>query len=112
MTTAYTPGDIIPQFDVADRLKKALSVADVPVGEMAEYIGITRETLSRYLNGRTPAPIAVVRLISVRTRVSLTWLQTGKAPARPQGPGGGPECPQEGLSGILGNRVEAAKRAS
>lgn len=78
MTTAYTPGDI-PQFDVADRLKGA-GVTDVPVGEMAEYLGITRETLSRYLNGRTPAPVAVVRLISVRTRVPLHVATNRKSP--------------------------------
>ena len=37
MTTAYIPG-MIPEFDKADRLKKAITVSGVPVGEMAETV--------------------------------------------------------------------------
>ena len=39
MTTAYIPG-MIPEFDKADRHKKAITVSGVPVGEMAEYLGV------------------------------------------------------------------------
>ena len=42
MTTAYIPG-MIPEFDKADRLKKAITVSGVPVGEMAEYLGVRQE---------------------------------------------------------------------
>jgi transcriptional regulator with XRE-family HTH domain len=90
MTTAYIPG-MIPEFDKADRLKKAITVSGVPVGEMAEYLGVRQETLSRYLNGRSVAPLAVVRLIAMRTGVPFEWLETGKSP-RPDDPDGGEVC--------------------
>ncbi|WP_424309791.1 helix-turn-helix domain-containing protein [Gordonia sp. (in: high G+C Gram-positive bacteria)] len=95
MTSAYEPGQI-PEFDLGDRLKKAIEVSDLSVAAMAEYVGVTRETLSRYLNGRQDAPIAIIRLISIRTGVPFGWLQTGKTPADPDGPDGGIECPQQG----------------
>ena len=89
MTSAYEPGQI-PEFDMGDRLKKAIEVSDLSVAAMAEYVGVTRETLSRYLNGRQDAPIAIVRLISIRTGVPFHWLQTGETPAGPgEGPDGG-----------------------
>ncbi|MDB2211739.1 helix-turn-helix domain-containing protein [Mycobacteroides abscessus] len=87
MTTAYEPGTI-PEFDKADRLKKAISVSDTGVAEMAEYLGVTRETLSRYLNGRNETPLAIVRLIAMRTGVPVEWILTGNAPDGP-----GPELP-------------------
>lgn len=90
MTTAYEPG-MIPEFDKADRLKKAITVSDVSAGEMAEYLGVTRETLSRYTNGRNDAPVAIVRLIAMRTGVPFEWLETGKSP-RPDDPDGGEVC--------------------
>jgi hypothetical protein len=51
MTTAYIPG-MIPEFDKADRLKKAITVSGVPVGEMAEYLGVRQETLPSIHLGR------------------------------------------------------------
>ncbi|SKH53290.1 Bacteriophage CI repressor helix-turn-helix domain [Mycobacteroides abscessus subsp. massiliense] len=86
MTTAYEPGTI-PEFDKADRLKKAISVSDAGVAEMAEYLGVTRETLSRYLNGRNEAPLAIVRLIALRTGVPLNWILVGDEST--DGPDGG-----------------------
>ncbi len=87
MTTAYEPGTV-PEFDKADRLKKAVSVSGVAVSEMAEYLGVRQETLSRYLNGKTETPLAIVRLIAMRTGVPVDWIMTGNVPGGP-----GPELP-------------------
>lgn len=83
MTTAYEPG-MIPQFELHDRAKKAMAVAGVTTNEMAGYVGIQPETMSRYLSGKSRFPVAVLRLIAVRTGVPFHWLETGEAPS----PGG------------------------
>lgn len=88
MTTTYEPGTI-PEFDKADRLKKAVGVSNIPVLEMAEYLGVRPETLSRYLNGKADAPLAIVRLIALRTGVPVNWIMTGDdSPNGPNGDGG------------------------
>ncbi|WVX89106.1 immunity repressor [Gordonia phage Hibiscus] len=92
MTTAYESG-LIPEFDKADRLKKAISVSGVSMAAMADYLDIKRETLSRYVNGKAEAPVAYVRLIALRTGVPFEWIETGNTPAGPNGPDGGDgEC--------------------
>lgn len=90
MTSAYEPGTI-PQFERHDRLSKACKIAGVSSMEMAEYAGVTRETMSRYLSGKQTAPLAVVRVIALRTGVPFTWLQNGEAPS-PGGGDGASEC--------------------
>ena len=77
-------------FEVHDRARKALSTAGVAAADMAEYAGVTPETMSRYLNGRTRFPVGTLRLIAVRTGVPFTWIQTGEAPS-PDGDGAS-EC--------------------
>lgn len=68
----------VPEFDQADRLKKALRHAGVSVSEMAEYLGITRETAGRYANHSTRVPLQTMRLWALRTGVPLEWLMTGE----------------------------------
>ncbi len=94
MTTAYEPGTI-PEFDRADRLKKAIRVSDVQIMDMAEYLGVTRETLSRYLNGKQQAPLAIVRLVALRTGVPVNWILTGDDST---------DGPDDGPYGVVANR--------
>jgi transcriptional regulator with XRE-family HTH domain len=72
----------VPEFDEADRLRKALRVADVPVQDMADYLGVSRNTVSRWINGAVPAKGAVLRAWALRTGVSYEWLAAGRAPSR------------------------------
>lgn len=68
---------LIPEFDQADRMRKAMRVAGVSVAEMAEYLGVTRESVGRWINGRTAPSTQTLRLWSTRTGVSLEWLIDG-----------------------------------
>lgn len=68
----------------------ALEVAGVGVQEMADYLGVDRGTVGRWINGRGPATKQTLRLWALRTGVSLDWLETGLAPAGTPGPDG--EC--------------------
>lgn len=66
-----------PQFDIADRLRKALRVSGVSVQEMADFLCVNRNTVGRWINGdREPKP-PTVRLWSLRTNVSYEWLLHG-----------------------------------
>ena len=71
MTTA------VPEFQTYDRMRKAIEVADVPIVTMADELGVSRETISRWLNGRTKPSRATLRVWALRTGVPFEWLETG-----------------------------------
>lgn len=83
------PATVVPEWDMADRLRKALRVADMHVSDMADYLGITRETVGRYINGHAGenVPLQTLRLWSLRTGVPLQWIQTGTVDDPPNGKG-------------------------
>lgn len=71
-----------PQWDLADRMRKALREADVGVQEMADYLGVARNTVSNWINGRIEPRHQTLLLWAMRTGVSLEWLtQDGRAAA-------------------------------
>lgn len=76
-------------FDLADRLTKSLRVAKVGKAEMAEYLGVTRNTVGNYVNGRTTPDLRTLRLWAMRCGVPLNWLQTGETPPPHDGGDGG-----------------------
>lgn len=79
----------IPQWTVGDRLGKALDFADMSVGEMADYLEVSRNTVGNYINGRTRAPGSTLRLWSMRTGVPRKWLETGESDGTDGGGGSG-----------------------
>ena len=91
MSNAPAEGNI-PQFDLADRLRKALRVADVSVQEIADYLGVSRNTVGAWINGRVVPGKAFIRLWAMRTGVPFEWLQTGESPGQ-GGPGPGAQSP-------------------
>lgn len=80
------------QFTQSDRLDKALRLSGVTGREMADYLGITPSTVSRYINGKADVPLQTVRLWALRTGVPFRWLQTGETPAGDD-PDGGKKLP-------------------
>ncbi|OZF41944.1 hypothetical protein CH292_27115 [Rhodococcus sp. 14-2470-1a] len=71
----------MPVFDLADRLRKSLRVSGMAVTEMADYLGITRETAGRYMNGHVRVPTATLRVWAMATNVPFEWLKDGVVPA-------------------------------
>lgn len=67
----------MPIWDVADRLRKALRHSGIGAGEMAEYLGVTIGTVSRWINGKNDPNTQTLRLWSQRTGVSYDWLVNG-----------------------------------
>ena len=97
-----TEGVPIPPWDLADRLRKALRVADIGVQEMADYLEVSRNTVSAWINGRTPPGTQSIRLWALRTGMPYEWLKNGSEPE--DGPPGGgqhgpPDDPESHLRG-------------
>lgn len=89
LMSTSTEGLAVPQWDLADRLAKSLRVSGMSVSEMAEYLDVHRNTVSAWMNGRTPPGTQSVRLWALRTGVAYGWLKDGIEPE--DGPdGGGP----------------------
>lgn len=64
-------------FDQADRLRKALRFADVSVQEMADHLGLSRNSVGRYINGHIEPDLRTLRLWAMKTGAPLDWLQYG-----------------------------------
>ena len=72
----------VPAWDLADRMRKALRVAGIGVSEMADYLGVTRNTVGTWINGRIEPSVQTVRLWALNTGVSYEWLAGDTFPRR------------------------------
>lgn len=87
MTTMVEFGSI-PMPNAWQRLRLARETTGLDTKDFAEEIGVSRQSIMAYERGaQSPRPV-VLRMISLRTGVSLTWLETGEAPS-PDGDGAG-----------------------
>ncbi len=68
-------------------MKIALEHAGVGVQEIADYLGVTRGTVGKWINGHISPSRQTVLLWAMRTGVPVGWLETGETPTG--GPGGG-----------------------
>lgn len=72
-------GGNVPEWSVADRLRKAREWAGLDQVELARMTAISRATISAAENGRRKLRDSSIRLWAVSTGVSLTWIETGTA---------------------------------
>lgn len=72
--TEQTTAEVVPEWDMSDRLRKALTHAGISSNEMAEYLEVTRHTISNWINGRTRPPATAVKLWAMRCGVPYKWL--------------------------------------
>lgn len=79
-----TSSGIDPEWDIADRMRKALRHSDIGVQEMAAYLGVARNTVGTWINGRIEPSKQTLRLWALRCGVTYEWL-TGETPS--PGPG-------------------------
>ena len=86
--TEMTDNGVVPVLTLGWRLKMALEHADVSVADMASYLEVNRDTISRWTGGRSPVKRSTLMLWSMRTGVSLEWLETGETPGTGGGDGG------------------------
>jgi transcriptional regulator with XRE-family HTH domain len=69
--------EAVPEFNRTDRMALALRHAGLTNQDMADYLGVTRETVSRWVNGRSTPNRGMLRLWAIRTGVPLLWIETG-----------------------------------
>lgn len=69
--------DGLPRWDLADRMRKSLRHANVGVQEMADYLDVSRNTVSTWVNGRIAPSTQTAKLWALRTGVPYTWLCHG-----------------------------------
>jgi transcriptional regulator with XRE-family HTH domain len=69
------------EFDLGDRMRKALRIADVSSIEVADYLGVSPTSVSNWLGGRAKPRRGMLRSFALRTGVPFVWLETGVAPS-------------------------------
>lgn len=76
--------DLVPdlEWDLADRLRKSLRSSGIGVQQMADELGLDRNSVSRYINGHTVPARAALIVWAMRTGVPLEWLENGEDPRR------------------------------
>jgi transcriptional regulator with XRE-family HTH domain len=74
---------LVPEFDLADRMRKALRISNVGVQEIADYLGVARNTVSTWINGRIEPSTQTLRLWALRCGVSYEWLRSGESAGEP-----------------------------
>ena len=84
MTTAVDLGQV-PDWDLQDRMLKALRVAGMTALGMAEYLDVTRGTVANWLHGKIRPSTQTLMLWALRTGVPYGWLVDGEEWVRRQG---------------------------
>lgn len=79
----------VMEWDIADRMRKALRHSGLSVQDIARYLGVSRNTVSTWINGRIEPSLQTLRLWALRTGVPFEWLRYGHngTSAPPPGPG-------------------------
>ena len=92
-----TPEELVPEWDQADKMRKALRHSGVSVQEMANYLGVARNTVSTWINGHIEPSTQTLRLWSIRTGVPYEWLMSATPNTGAEGIPGQPEVRHQGL---------------
>jgi transcriptional regulator with XRE-family HTH domain len=72
-----TAANAPPEFNLADRMRKAQREAGIGVQEMADQLGVQRGTVSRWINGVIRPSVPVLTLWAQMCGVSYDWLVNG-----------------------------------
>ena len=71
--TAFVP----PEWTQGDRMHKSLRLTGISVQEMADYLGVARNTVSTWINDRNTPNQRTMMLWAVRTGYPQHWLERG-----------------------------------
>lgn len=63
-----------PTWTTGDRLRKAREWANIESQDMAELLGVSRNTISNYEHDRTNPPLAALKAWAAQTGVDILWL--------------------------------------
>ncbi|BBC67004.1 hypothetical protein MMRN_39000 [Mycobacterium marinum] len=91
----------VPEWDLADRLRKSLRESETGVQEIADHLGVNRNTISTWINGRGPVNPDCLPKWAVYTGFPREWIETGET-------GGAPTPPPPGIR----RRRESGRRTT
>jgi transcriptional regulator with XRE-family HTH domain len=70
----------VPEWTLGWRLQRALGHAGLSISNIASEMGVSRTTVSRWINDRgTPPRLVYVKEWALQTGVPCEWLLTGRA---------------------------------
>lgn len=98
----------IPEFDLADRMRKSLREVGIDVQEMAAYLGCSRSSVSGWINGRITPSLQTQRLWALRCGVPFEWLRNGAVQVAEPGPDGGATVAAEEKSRTSDQKVRGS----
>lgn len=96
MTTSIHMAGKVPEFNLADRVRKAREVTGLSQDELAARAGVGRATLARIEQGKNVPRRATIIALAFATGVDLNWLENGETPAG-DNPGGGGAVRHQGI---------------
>ena len=73
-TEALATDGTVPEWDLGDRMRKALRKSGTRTQEIADYLGVSRASVSNWIGGRISPDTRTLRLWAMRTDVSYEWL--------------------------------------
>lgn len=88
MTHAVGLSGKIPQWTVADRVRKARESAGLKQNDLSELLGMARTSLARIEQGKSDPRRTTLIGIAFATNVDLNWLETGETPGGNEPTGG------------------------
>jgi len=107
MTTHHQGGELIPEWTLGDRLRKARMMTGMTVAEFAERIGVSDRTINNAEGDRRTVRKITLNAWALATGVSARWLATGEGQPTTTPPNGGqPTTPDDAL-----RRLASRKRA-
>lgn len=95
--------ELVPEWSLGDRLRKARSLTGMTVAEFAEHIGVSDRTINNAEGDKRAVRRITLNAWALATGVSLDWLETGKAT------GSGPPDPGQPDDAL--SRLTARKQA-
>jgi DNA-binding XRE family transcriptional regulator len=79
MTSAYEMGTV-PVIEVRHRLRIAREHAGYEQSELADVVGVSRNTIGNMEKGRSAPRRIIINAWALACGVPVTWLMTGKEP--------------------------------
>lgn len=83
MTTQQAITIAVPPETLGDRMRRALRKEHISVHEIADYLGVSRNTVSTWINDRIYPSEQTLKLWAIRTGVPERWLKEGDASMSP-----------------------------
>lgn len=80
-----TAPSFIPDETLGDRMRRALRKEHMSVQDMADFLGVARNTVSTWINDRIHPSEQTLKLWAIRTGVPLEWLKHGAVSPFPRG---------------------------